>query len=151
MEGQAQLSNEIAQIEEQLAKKREQLQEQQGGDDNESMLGDKEMLHDVVREHIQAESQPSQSTQTDDDTDEQDDDNQDTLPPITADTPSYLNPELQGKVQSLVNTAFTDSIKKAAQSARDMNNPALMDAFHDSLVDQLYDDLVERGKLKRVE
>ena len=53
-------------------------------------------------------------------------------------------------VQNLVNTAFTKSLKDAADDARKTNNAALIDAFHDALVDQLYDHLVERGKLKKL-
>ena len=49
-----------------------------------------------------------------------------------------------------MNDAFANSIASAAKKARDTNNPALMDAFHDALVDQLFDHLVERGKLERI-
>ena len=41
---------------------------------------------------------------------------------------------------------FQDTVKEVSK----INNPALLDAFHDVLVDQLYDVLVERGKLEKV-
>lgn len=137
------LHNEIAQIEQSLAQKKEQLKTEQDTGKMESMPDDKEVLHEVVGEHINSDVSAPTATQTDD--------SQTTLPPLTDDIPSYMTPELQSKVQSLVNMAFSDSIDKAAKMAKETRNPALMDAFHDAIVDQLYDHLVEQGKLKKVD
>jgi DNA-binding protein H-NS len=144
MEGQSQLFEEIEQIEQQLAQKRQELLEKQQAGEIEKMPDDKEMLHKIIGEKIHSGAQSPQSTQTQTDDDAK-------FPSFPTDVPSYLYPNLQGKVQSLVNTAFIDSIQTAVQNARDLNNPALMDAFHDALVDQLYEQLIERGKLKKVE
>lgn len=64
--------------------------------------------------------------------------------------PSYLSDELKDKVQELVNLAFTKNIESAVKAVSKLNNPALIDAFHDILVDQLYNTLIERGKLKKI-
>lgn len=63
---------------------------------------------------------------------------------------SYQRPELREDVQELVNTAFEKDISTAIEEAKKRDNPALLDAFHDALVDYLYDHLVERGKLEKL-
>ena len=131
------LEQEIADIEQRLAEKKAEL--------------GKEELHTIVKEKIQEkmpEYQPS------------------TLPgpvlpvpsqiepvaisPPVAEPPSYLSDELKDKVQEFVNIAFSQSIEDAVKSVSKLNNPALIDAFHDVLVDQLYNTLIERGKLKKI-
>ena len=69
---------------------------------------------------------------------------------VTIEPPSYMSEELKAKVQELVNTAFSKTIDDAIKQARATNNAALIDAFHDALVDELYNYLVERGKLKKM-
>lgn len=123
-----QLEQEIVQIERQLEEKRDALRDQQ-----KELPHDKELLHSVIREKIQP-SAPQTAT-----------------PPPASDTSgSSVPPELLQKVQALVNTAFIKSIDEAIQEAKSTNNAALIDAFHDLLVDELYDHLVERGKLTKL-
>jgi len=130
------LENEIAQIEQQLADKRAVLESQ--------TKHDKELLHEVVREKIDeavvsvptddASSTPAASS------------------PVTSPSDDFSTLPLaaQATVQQLVIVAFTKSIGEAIKQARATNNAALIDAFHDLLVDQLYDQLVQRGKLRPV-
>src|SRR3989338_6639571 len=123
-EAPAKLEQEIANIEKELAQKRESLREQQ-----QELPHDKELLHSVIREKIQPATPQA------------------TTPPPTDTPASAIPPELFQKVQALVNTAFLKSIDEAIQEAKATNNAALIDAFHDLLVDELFDHLVERGKL----
>ena len=122
------LEQEIAQIEQDLAMKRESLREQ-----NKELPHDKEILHSVVREKLNP-AMPSPA------------------PAPSTSTPSTttIPPELHQKVQALVNVAFMKSINEAIKEARATNNAALIDAFHDLLVDELYTHLIERGKLKKM-
>ena len=112
---------------------------------------EKETLRSVIQEKINQHA-PVQTSPTPakDDDDEEKDNTVSTPPAPQAEMPSYLRPELKEQVQHFVNDAFANSIASAAKKARDTNNPALMDAFHDALVDQLFDHLVERGKLERI-
>ena len=120
------LEQQIASIESDLAQKREALREQ-----NKELPHDKEILHSVVREKIHATSP------------------QTVTPPPSDDTTAVaVPPELHQKVQALVNIAFTKSIDEAIKEVKATNNAALIDAFHDLLVDELYNHLLERGKLK---
>lgn len=53
----------------------------------------------------------------------------------------------QELIQHLVDIAFQDGVLAAIDEARKLNDPFLLDAFHDLLVDKLRDELVARGKL----
>jgi len=71
--------------------------------------------------------------------------------PVHDETPSYELPELKGQVEELVQLAFQKNIETAVKEAKGKNDPALIDAFHDALVDELYDRLVSEDKLKQIE
>ncbi|MBI2676471.1 MAG: hypothetical protein HYX21_00745 [Candidatus Yanofskybacteria bacterium] len=145
METPTSLEQEIADIERRLAEKKA-LRQVQG--ERPVVQEEKGMLHEVVSEKAQ-ESAPSyqpsaplpQSSLPAIDN---------VLPPPVSEPPSYLSDELKTKVQDLVNIAFTKGLTEAVKEVSKMNNPAILDAFHDVLVDQLYDVLVERGKLEKI-
>lgn len=118
------LEQEIASIERELASKRELLRDQ-----NKELPPERETLHEVVRQKISSTPPP-------------------VTPAPTDDAGTTLPPELHKKAQALVNVAFLKTIDEAIKEARATNNAALIDAFHDLLVDELYTHLVERGKLK---
>jgi hypothetical protein len=70
--------------------------------------------------------------------------------PVSPNTPSYMTDELNPHVRSLIDVAFTKSIDKAISDAKKTGNAALIDAFHDALVDELYNQLLEHRKLKKI-
>ncbi len=142
LEPNLQIKQEIIQIEQQLAQKRAELQTLHREGSIDVMPNHKETLHEVVRDQFSTGS----STQS-----EEGDEEAVPLPPQDADTPSYLTRELKDKVQEHVNEAFNSSILSATKKVRATKNPALIDAFHDALVDQLYAHLVEQGKLKELD
>ncbi len=139
------LEQEIAQIERDLASKRASLEQQRQTGAISEVPHERETLREIVGEKIAPSKTPmplpaggpppQQIT---------------TLPPPQIEPPSYMSEELKGKVQELVNTAFSKTIDDAIKQARATNNAALIDAFHDALVDELYNYLVERGKLKKL-
>lgn len=139
------LEQEIAQIEQDLASKRAALESQQQSGQIAEVPHEKEVLREVVGERIGASDPASQSPLAD---------NRqpiiNTPPPLIVDSPAYLSPELKEKVQELVNVAFNQSPSEAIKQARATNNAALIDAFHDALVDELYNYLIERGKLQKM-
>ena len=127
------IEQEIVQLEKQLAEKRADL-EQGAKETHQEIPHEKEILRQVVGEKIQQQVpayQPSSQKPQDEDS-------------------SYNDPKVVAKVQELVNLAFSKSIDDAVRSAVGSNNPALIDAFHDVMVDQLYDALLERKKLEQV-
>ena len=145
VENSSTIEQEIARLEQQLQEKKLALGDQETGA-QETIPSDKEILHEIVREKIQesAETQqtipPSLPAQAGDDT---------TVQPAPAvESPSYLTPELKDKIQQLINLAFNKSIDEAIKEASKTNNAALIDAFHDVIVDELYNSLIERKKLE---
>ena len=137
------LEQDIARIERELASKRETLQQQKESGEIRELPHDKETLHEVIREKIETTPPSQTSTATDTDTDT-DATQAQTVPPPA------VPQELHQKVQALVNVAFLKSIDEAVKEAKATNNAALIDAFHDLLVDELYNHLIERGKLKKM-
>jgi len=59
-----------------------------------------------------------------------------------------LSPEVSKQVQNLVEAAVTKDLDDAVKKARDLNDPLVLDAFHDALVGELYSRLVSDGKIK---
>jgi len=57
----------------------------------------------------------------------------------------------QDMLQHLVDVAFHEGVLVAIEEARKLNEPFLLDAFHDLLVDKLHDELVARDKIKQAE
>lgn len=137
------IEQEIAQIESQLAEKRAALEQQKSAGQITEVPHEKETLREVVREQYAVPAPavpPVTSGQLP----------VDSPPPPIVEPPSYLSDELKASVQQLVNTAFTVSLEQAVKQARATNNAALIDAFHDALVDELYKYLLERGKLQKL-
>ncbi|HWA64265.1 MAG TPA: hypothetical protein VG866_00165 [Candidatus Paceibacterota bacterium] len=58
-----------------------------------------------------------------------------------------LPPEAAETVQSWINTVFTHGLAEAVKAAKNSGDMALIDAFHGALSGQLYNSLVERGKI----
>ncbi|MEK7603772.1 MAG: hypothetical protein AAB461_01470 [Patescibacteria group bacterium] len=134
------IEQEITQLEKQIAEKRAALGAE--GKDGKELPSEKEMLYSAVGERIQRQipqytpAPKPLSTQSDDD-----DENND---------PSYAEPKLKDKVQEFVNVVFNKSLEEGIKNVSKSNNPALIDAFHDILADELYNMLVDRKKLEQI-
>jgi len=136
-EGSGKIEQDIVNLEKKLQEKKAAL-ERGKSETKEELPSEKEMLREVVGEKIQEQAPSYQAKPQPSDT-------------TGHGSPSYLSPELNDKVQDLVNVVFNKSLEEAIKEATETNNPALIDAFHDALVDQLYNDLVERKKVKPIE
>ena len=51
------------------------------------------------------------------------------------------------EIEALIQIAFEKGISAAIEEARKKNDPHLLDDFHDALIDQFYQKLVEAGKI----
>ena len=125
------IEQDIAELEKQLESKKAAL---------EGEKSEKDILHGIIGEKIQEhapayQAQPAPSSQTH----------------AISEPPSYLSQELKEKIQSIVNLVFSGSLEDGIKEAAKSNNAALIDAFHDILVDELYDQLVERKKIEKVD
>lgn len=121
------LQNQITELERQLAAKRVES----GGDTTTPY--ERAEVHEVIGESIQ-EALPSYQAAV----------------PEASGSPaaSWQDPALAESVQGLVNVAFTHSLQQAIAQAVKTGNAALIDAFHDLLVDQLHQELLNRQKLQ---
>jgi len=54
------------------------------------------------------------------------------------------------QIQLLTQMALEKNVTEAVNIARGLNNPYLLDEFHDALIDHFYNQLVEKGKLKQI-
>ncbi len=137
------IEKEIAELERALAEKRAVLQSKHEEGEIEEMPHPKEILREVMKERIAATpgaapvsfQPPAQATPS-------------TPPP--AGPSSYASSELKPKVDELVRLAFEKSLDEAIKLAKATENAALIDAFHDVMVDELYDHLIAEGKLEQV-
>jgi len=60
------------------------------------------------------------------------------------------NANHQNQIKMLCDLAFEKGIDVAIEEAKKLDNPYILDEFHDSLVDELREKLIEKGKLERI-
>ncbi len=126
------LEQELSKLEQEYTRKRAEVENRRETGEIEKLPSEKETLREVVKEQMEPGMAPAPQTA-----------------PGT-DLPSYQRPELQQQVQEFIDITFNKSMKDALTKVKATHNPALIDAFHDALVDNLYDQLVERGKIKEL-
>jgi hypothetical protein len=81
-----------------------------------------------------------------------------TAPPVAPAPPKSAPPKKEDlkdldedrQIKMLVDLAFQQGIDKAVQAARATGQAYLIDKLHDTLIDELHQQLVEKGKLKEV-
>lgn len=124
---------EIVELEKRLAEKKKELAEKK-----EIEKHDKEIIKEVLKEKIEAPKVPK-------------------IKPAVAPLPHVIKKakEIKGKpkerqVQLLTDLAFDKGVIHAAEVAKGLDDPYILDEFHDTLVDELYNYLVEQGRLKEI-
>jgi len=58
--------------------------------------------------------------------------------------------EKKRQIQLLTDLAFEKGVAHATEVAQKLEDPYILDEFHDALTDELYNYLIEQGKLKQV-
>lgn len=138
VEAKSTIEHDIAELERRLEEKKAALEHEKS---------EKDILHGLVGEKIQ-EHLPQYSP-TPGPTGS-------TLPtaqapvPRATEPPSYLSQELKDKIQEIVKLVFDKNLEEGIKEAAKTGNMAMIDAFHDILTDELYDQLIEKRKLKKV-
>jgi hypothetical protein len=74
----------------------------------------------------------------------------DTEPTVEAPQGEPLS-EVETAVQRLINVTFEQGIDEGIRQALKMRNAAVLDIFHDTIVDRLYQELLKRRKIKQVQ
>ncbi len=124
------LKQEIASLEQQIREKRAALGPAlpEGTPEQSS---DRELLHQALGGRINQAGQQTPSPAA----------------PAPDDVSQGAAVDLQTQVQQFVNIAFTKSVDEAIREIVKTGSAALIDAFHDTLTDQLYQELVSRKKI----
>ncbi|MDP3792495.1 MAG: hypothetical protein Q8Q89_02070 [bacterium] len=128
------IQHDIAELERQLEEKKAVLGQERP---------EKEVFHEVIGERIQKHVpayQPQSQTPV-------------ASQPVVnqVEPPSYLSQELKDKIQEIVKLVFSKNLDEGIKEAAKTGNMALIDAFHDILADELYNQLIEQRKLTKVE
>jgi hypothetical protein len=96
------------------------------------------------------ETEPAKETETETETENQ---------PLPSSPPSTQSPQpvqpikdldKESQIKVLCDLAFEKGLDEAIEAAKQLNNPYILDEFHDTLVDELYKRLVEKGKLEQM-
>ncbi len=137
------IEQDIAKLEKELQEKKAILEHQgenvRPSEKSESISGaEKEILKTILGEKITQQA-PSYQLQPSSGASQ------------TGESPSYLDPALKDKIDELVKLVFSTSLEEGIKEAVKSNNPALTDAFHDILTDELYNALLERRKIEKID
>ena len=129
------LEEEVRSLTRRLAEKKEKVA------DAGVEVREKELFREVIREHLEAaREKPGDDT---------------ALRPIPtvkpqADESSHVgvhSEDHEKKIQDLLLIAFSKGIVEAVAAARHLNDPHLLDDFHDALADEYYDKLIATGEI----
>jgi len=69
---------------------------------------------------------------------------------VKADIEKLSGVEKNQQLKSLVDLAFAKGVAHATEVVRNLDNPYLMDEFHDTLIDEFHKKLVDEGKLEEI-
>lgn len=69
---------------------------------------------------------------------------------IEMDLKKIMAMEKPKQVKTLIHLAFERGLWHSVMVALKLNDPYILDEFHDTLVDELYELLIKKGKLKRL-
>lgn len=121
---------EIQELEEKLEEKKKELAKK-----GEAEKEEKEVFREVLKEHISAVQQPTQSVTP-------------TLKPAAPTDDIKKREEREAEIRELIEIALTKTIQEAVRIA-ERTTPYLLDELHDHLADDYYDKLIALRKIKQ--
>jgi len=124
---------EIVELERKLAEKKQELEEKK------EVKQEKEIIKEIIKEKTEKPA-PLKAT---------------TVAPsvqkvIVKKVKELKGQEKERQIQLLTDLAFEKGVAHATEVAKKLEDPYILDEFHDTLVDELYSYLAEQGKLKRI-
>jgi len=69
-------------------------------------------------------------------------------PPISDDFKKIKRLDKENQVKTLIKLTFEKNLAYAVKVAKNLDNPYVLDEFHDTLIDKYYKELIEKKKLK---
>lgn len=127
---------EVVELEKRLAEKKKELVEREEVEQH-----DREIIKEVLKEKLEKPA-PLKATLP-------------ATPLPTQKAVAKKAKELKGEkkerqIQLLTDLAFEKGVSHATEVAKKLDDPFILDEFHDTLVDELHNYLVEQGKLKQI-
>ncbi len=129
------IHKEIGELEQELAEKKQELEKRK------EIRPEREMIKEAIKEKTEKPQPSSGKIQ------------KKTLPPKKASTKKAKQIKEEKKerqIKLLTDLAFEKGVTHATEVARKLDDAYILDEFHDSLTDELYNYLVEQQKLKRL-
>jgi len=124
---------EIAELEQKLAEKKKELIEK-----NEPERHNRELIKEIIKEKIEIPKLPKTKTAP-------------LSQKLVIKKVKQLKTEKKERqIELLTDLALERGVIHAAEVAKKLDSPYILDEFHDSLVDELYDYLMKQGKLKEI-
>lgn len=129
------LQREIAELEKKLEEKKKALIEK-----GEAEKHEKELIKEIIKEKVETPPSPKITPVA-----------PSVSQKVVAKTVKELKGEERGRqIQLLINLVLEKGVIHATEVAKKLDSPYILDEFHDTLVDELYNYLVKQGKLKQV-
>ncbi len=126
------IHEEIVELEKKLAEKKKELAEKK-----EVEKPDKEIIKEVLKEKTEMPQAPKVKPTA--------------VPSSVIKTTKRIKAKSKERqVQLLTDLAFEKGVIHATGVAKGLDDPYILDEFHDTLVDELYDYLIKQGKLKQL-
>jgi actin-related protein len=123
------IEQDIVQLEKQLREKKASLEGEQKSRPEKELL--KEVTGERIRQHL-----PEYQAKTELDN--------------HLSEPQHTDADLKNEAEKFVNIVLDKNLEDGIKQISDTRNPALIDVFHDLLVDELYDRMIREGKLDQV-
>jgi len=152
-EGQLQEKKDEAVLEEEVNKLEKELVEEKKALGKEKEAESKEKLKEIYQSELKKEKEAEQ---------EKEDFKKEQPGTGTAATPTKTQKQVsddaskikkmdqKNQVKALVKLVFAKNLAYAIKVARNLDSPYVLDEFHDTLVDEHYEEMVEEKKLKKI-
>jgi len=124
---------EIVELEQKLAEKKKELMEK-----NEPERHNRELIKEIIKEKVEIPELPKTKT---------------ALPvqkSVIKKVKQLKSEKKERQIELLTDLAFERGVIHATEVAKKLDSPYILDEFHDSLVDELYNYLTKQGKLKEI-
>lgn len=130
------IQDEVIELEKKLAEKKYELAKKE-----EVEKHDRELIKEIIKEKVEISKPPKVTPPP--------------SSPLATKVVAKKAKELMGEkkerqIELLTNLAFEKGVIHASEVAQKLDDPYILDEFHDALVDEFYNYLVEQGKLKQI-
>jgi len=127
------IHEEIAELEKRLAEKKQELEEKK------EVKAEKEIIKEIIKEKTEIPAVPKITVAS-----------KQIARAVIKKADELKLEQKDRQVKLLTDLAFEKGVVHATEVARILDSPYILDEFHDTLVDELYNYLVEQKKLKQI-